>query len=133
MLTLPCAAFAMPCDGSVLWRGHEAAYPSSRRDLRSACHLHDCPDAGQDMAVYEEFFAGQRRGIFVELGGLDGRWCSNTLAFEVALEWTGLLIEGNPNQCPKLQRASSYRPRSEKLCSAVANRSGHIAWYQTPQ
>ena len=123
---------SMPCDGSELWRGKEGSYPNSRRDLRSACHLHDCVDNGQDMSVYEEFFVGQQSGVFVEMGGLDGRWCSNTLAFEVALNWRGLLIEGNPQQCDKLQKSSSFRPWSTKLCSAVANQSGQIAWYQTP-
>jgi len=57
----------------------------------------------------------QVNGLFVELGALDGTTYSNSLWFEKALNWRGLLIEGHPDNSPLLVRAQ----RTERT-SAVA-------------
>lgn len=45
---------------------------------------------------------GVERGIFLEMGALDGITFSNTLMFEQCLGWNGLLIEANPKSFTKL-------------------------------
>lgn len=46
---------------------------------------------------------GVERGIFLEMGALDGITFSNTLMFEQCLGWNGLLIEANPKSFTKLR------------------------------
>ena len=71
----------------------------------------------EDLALYEQFFVGQRDGFFVEMGALDGITLSNTFAFEDKLGWSGVLLEANPRACRTLFR---NRPRAIKLCTAVS-------------
>eukprot|EP00986_Skeletonema_menzelii_P002274 scaffold619_cov150-Skeletonema_menzelii.AAC.22 len=46
---------------------------------------------------------GVERGIFLEMGALDGISFSNSLMFEQCLGWNGLLIEANPKSFTKLR------------------------------
>lgn len=77
----------------------------------------------EDAVIYHRFFSGGsplanlgkrngvnggradnvERGIFLEMGGLDGLTFSNTLMFEQCLGWNGLLIEAQPNNFAKLE------------------------------
>ncbi|TRY76847.1 hypothetical protein TCAL_06873, partial [Tigriopus californicus] len=41
-------------------------------------------------------------GFFIECGALDGETRSNTLGLERDLQWTGILIEGDPKSIPKI-------------------------------
>ena len=45
---------------------------------------------GLDRFLWENFFRGHRKGIFVEAGAADGDSFSNTLFFERSMAWTGL-------------------------------------------
>lgn len=47
---------------------------------------------GQDMWVIA-LFQGKRNGFFLEIGGGDGLWISNTLLLERELGWNGILVE----------------------------------------
>ena len=62
--------------------------------------------------------AGWRPGVFVELGAFDGISLSNTHALEVCYNWTGVLIEGNPENYAALSRS---RRRATKVHSAVCD------------
>ena len=66
---------------------------------------------------------GGRPGTFVELGALDGLTMSNTHMLERCHGWTGLLIEGNPQNAEKLQ--GSYRTGT-KVHSAVCEGKGTL-------
>jgi len=44
----------------------------------------------------------RRGGFYVECGAFDGEILSNTLFFELARNWTGLLAEANPAYYSKL-------------------------------
>lgn len=44
-----------------------------------------------------------RKGIYVEIGALDGITFSNTLKLHTCLGWSGVLIEGNPSNFKRLQ------------------------------
>ena len=58
---------------------------------------------------------------FVEMGALDGLKYSNTLAFERALNWRGVLIEANPAMCELLFYTTAHnRTRSQPLCTGVS-------------
>ena len=72
----------------------------------------------EDYALYEQFFAGVTKGVFVEMGALDGIALSNTLAYERSLNWTGVLIEPNPKWCAGLQ---ANRPRATTVCAAISS------------
>jgi FkbM family methyltransferase len=85
---------------------------------RAAIGAHAKSQDFEDLALYEQFFQGQRNGRFLEMGALDGVGLSNTYAYETALNWTGVLIEANPEACPRLFR---NRPKAINLCSAVSN------------
>lgn len=56
------------------------------------------------------------RGTFVELGALDGNLFSNTNMLERCFNWTGLLIEANPENAAKLVKSTR---RASKVHSAV--------------
>ena len=73
---------------------------------------------GEDRHLNGQFFKGQRGGVFVEMGALDGLKYSNSYAFEHALGWSGVLIEANPASCAKLFR-NRPAPTTLKLCTAV--------------
>ena len=47
---------------------------------------------GQDLFV-REVFKDKRNGYFLEIGGGDGLWISNTLLLEQELGWSGILVE----------------------------------------
>jgi hypothetical protein len=48
---------------------------------------------GQDRFVVEKIFRRKRRGFFLEIGGGDGRYLSNTLILESYFDWSGILVE----------------------------------------
>jgi len=51
----------------------------------------------EDQVVFENYFASplRRNGTFLELGAHDGVAVSNTVWFERALDWSGVLIEAS--------------------------------------
>eukprot|EP00094_Tigriopus_californicus_P003625 TCALIF_03487-PA protein Name:"Similar to S Protein Star (Drosophila melanogaster)" AED:0.09 eAED:0.09 QI:57/0.66/0.5/0.75/0.33/0.5/4/0/291 len=54
------------------------------------------PSMGQGQSI-RKLFRNQTNGFFIECGALDGETRSNTLGLERDLQWTGILIEGDPN------------------------------------
>ncbi|KAF4525312.1 hypothetical protein B566_EDAN014921 [Ephemera danica] len=59
------------------------------------------PSKGQTKFI-KEIFKGKRDLFFVECGANDGEFASNTLFFERQWGWTGLLIEPDPVEIPRL-------------------------------
>lgn len=47
---------------------------------------------GQDLFI-RKAFQNKKNGFFLEIGGGDGLWISNTLLLEQDLGWTGILVE----------------------------------------
>jgi FkbM family methyltransferase len=58
----------------------------------------------EDIFIHEKFFPNKQNGFYIELGGLDGIYSSNTKIFEDYLNWTGILIEPHPNAFKKLEK-----------------------------
>jgi len=48
-------------------------------------------------AFVDKLLSGRRNGFFIECGAADGELYSNSLFFELHRNWTGLLIEANPD------------------------------------
>jgi len=57
---------------------------------------------GQAVAL-EKLFKGKKNGFFIEAGAYDGEHFANTLLFEMKHDWTGLLVEPNPDNYEKLK------------------------------
>ena len=57
---------------------------------------------GQAEAL-EKLFKGKKNGFFIEAGAYDGEHFANTLMFEMKHDWTGLLVEPNPDNYEKLK------------------------------
>ena len=55
-----------------------------------------------EWVINESPLRGYRGGYYVEAGAFDGLTDSNTLTLERYLDWTGLLIEPNPDLIPKV-------------------------------
>lgn len=89
------------------------------------CACWGCPihrsRRGESQYVYSQFFqrgalAERERGVFVELGALDGLHASNSYFFETCLGWRGMLIEGNPQSFAALVK---NRPNATNLNMAI--------------
>ena len=70
----------------------------------------------QDQLVYKIF--PKKQGFFLEMGAFDGKKFSNTLWLERKHNWTGLLIEANPDLCRKID---SLKRHAWRLCACVSN------------
>eukprot|EP00756_Hemistasia_phaeocysticola_P043938 Hpha_TRINITY_DN17521_c0_g1::TRINITY_DN17521_c0_g1_i1::g.92581::m.92581 len=75
----------------------------------------------EDAAIYYRYFCGLCSGVFVEMGAVDGLYCSNSLFFERALGWRGVLIEANPENYRELR---VNRPLSKTLGMAACPAGG---------
>lgn len=73
--------------------------------------------AKQDIVVYDMF--PKDHGFFIEMGAFDGEKWSNTLWLERKHNWTGLLIEANPDLCVKIDK---LHRRVWRLCACVSNK-----------
>ena len=49
-----------------------------------------------------EILGKQKEGFFIEAGAYDGEEFSNSLFFEMKNNWTGLLVEPNPDAIAQL-------------------------------
>jgi len=56
----------------------------------------DVSQVGQS-AFVDKLLSGRRGGFFIECGAADGEAWSNSLFFETERNWTGLLVEANPD------------------------------------
>ena len=91
--------------------------PELHRDFRAS-------QSNEDAYLYQHIFRGANitGRTFIEIGALDGVMLSNTLAFETAFDWRGILIEGHPTNSVKLRSAggvSGKRPRSAVFTTAI--------------
>ncbi|KAK2150652.1 hypothetical protein LSH36_396g00021 [Paralvinella palmiformis] len=74
----------------------------------------------EDEALFKNYFNDPTicGGLYVEIGALDGITYSNTKFFEDNLNWTGVLIEGHPDNAEKLAKNRS-RKRNVIIQEAV--------------
>ena len=65
-------------------------------------------------------FPGMVGGTFIEVGGYNGLWMSNTKLLEAAFGWSGLLVEAHPTSYRELEnnRAARSVTRNVAVCPA---------------
>ena len=64
---------------------------------------------GETQIIYENFFSGCQTGKYLEIGGRDGLDGTNTLFFEIELNWTGMMIEACPQAYLKMVKNRSAK------------------------
>ncbi|XP_057372133.1 protein Star-like isoform X2 [Daphnia carinata] len=95
-----------------LQQDHPCVIQLIRRDYlhppasKSLAYQMDHPDSvdpsdGQSKVILK-ILQNKRRGFFIEAGGYDGEFLSNTLFMERSLQWSGLLIEADKTAYSKL-------------------------------
>ncbi|XP_061177580.1 uncharacterized protein LOC133186342 [Saccostrea echinata] len=77
----------------------------------------------QDEVVFE--ILRKERGFFVDIGAHDGEFLSNTLWLERQHGWTGLLIEGNPEFCEKIDK---LKRNAWRLCACLARNQQNMSF-----
>ena len=84
--------------------------------------LVDHSQLGQSLVVDHQL--NQRRnGFFVECGAGNGEHLSNSLYFETARNWTGLLVEAHPMMFKKMLRLNR-KAYTINACLGATNRTG---------
>ncbi|TRY79994.1 hypothetical protein TCAL_12102 [Tigriopus californicus] len=58
---------------------------------------------GQPLIIDKMFNNKLKKGFFIEAGAFDGEVISNSLRFEIFHQWSGLLVEPNPEPFAKLK------------------------------
>ena len=81
--------------------------------------------SGQDMWVIA-LFKGKRNGFFLEIGGGDGLWISNTLLLEKEFGWNGILVE--PTSA--FERLVKNRPNCTTDNSCVASERKTVTLFE---
>ena len=86
----------------------------------SGTNTTDTSQVGQS-AFVDRLLSGRRDGFFVECGAVDGEVKSNSLFFELKRNWTGLLIEANPD-CHRALLDKNRRAYVLRACLAPDRR-----------
>ena len=81
---------------------------------------------GQDQWLEEHIFKNKRKGVFVEIGALDGIFHSNTFFFEKERDWDGICIEPNPTMFAELVKNRTCM----KLGCAITSVYGTVDFLQ---
>lgn len=77
---------------------------------------------GQDIFVAQTIFRRKRGGFFLEIGGGDGRYLSNTLILETYFDWKGILVE--PTSA--YDQLVKNRPGATCVRAAVSDKRGTV-------
>lgn len=80
---------------------------------------------------YIDFFFGDRKGVFLDLGSNDGKTLSNTHALAKYKGWRGLCVEPAPIAFDKLQKL--YSDREDVVCvkAAVSDYTGVAKFFDS--
>ncbi|XP_078322677.1 uncharacterized protein LOC111104747 [Crassostrea virginica] len=92
-----------------LLKPHKTLYNLENKDKRYS-------QVKQDEVVFD--ILQKEKGFFVDIGAHDGQFLSNTLWLERQHDWTGLLIEANPELCQQIDKLKRHAWR---LCACLSN------------
>lgn len=79
---------------------------------------------GEDKQLYEKYFKNysiEGQKYYFEMGALDGIKYSNTKFYEDHLNWTGILVEGNPYTYTDLVKNRPKNKLMNVICSDMKN------------
>lgn len=71
-----------------------------------------------DKQLFDDYLPNRYNGFFIECGAADGVGYSNTLFFELELDWNGILIEASPKQFKALE---INRPKTLNLLMGLSD------------
>ena len=71
-----------------------------------------------DRIIVDEYFKDKKDGFFIETGACDGIFQSNTFYLETELNWSGILIEPNPDY---VKECIINRPKSKVYDCALVS------------
>lgn len=71
----------------------QPSYRSRCERILRGVHQPGFSQAWQDWILYRNFFAGQRQGVYVDVGSNDPIKLSNTAFFDLCLGWRGICFE----------------------------------------
>lgn len=77
----------------------------------------------QDEVVYE--ILQKKGGFFVDIGAHDGQFLSNSLWLERQHDWSGLLIEANPDLCSAIDKLTR---NAWRLCACLSNSQDSVSF-----
>eukprot|EP00105_Crassostrea_gigas_P027161 XP_011448405.1 PREDICTED: uncharacterized protein LOC105342971 isoform X1 [Crassostrea gigas] len=78
---------------------------------------------GQDEVVFE--ILHKKGGFFLKIGASDGQYLSSTFLLEKRHDWTGLLIESNPNLCKKIDK---FERNVWRLCACLSKSHNSVSF-----
>ena len=81
---------------------------------------------GQDEIV-AKLFNYKRNGFFIEAGAYDGEVYSNTLQLERRYNWTGLLVEPNPDNFVKLL-TKNRKSHAIETCLSITDKVEEVSF-----
>jgi FkbM family methyltransferase len=70
-----------------------------------------------DIYIIDKYFSYKENGIFIEVGGYDGVFHSNTYVLEKYFGWNGILVEPSKNQFEKCKQNRSSHIYNKALVS----------------
>ncbi len=100
--------------------------PCSLRERMECVRRRSRAQYGEDVHLLPLLLeaTGGARGVFVEMGALDGFDKSNTYALERCLGWDGVLIEAEAANFERLSRRNPGRRNATMLHAAVCRKLG---------
>ena len=77
--------------------------------------------------IVAKLFNYKRNGFFIEAGAYDGKVYSNTLQLELRYNWTGILVEPNPDNFVKLltKNRKSY---AIETCLSISDKVEEVSF-----
>jgi len=84
---------------------------------------------GEDIVAWKVLANSSGPRYFVEIGMIDGKRFSNTLAFEQR-GWAGLCVEAHPQY---IDMVRANRPNSTVIHAAVSDQTGTLPFYADPR
>ena len=90
----------------------------------------DFSEQGQTTIVLD-LLAKRRQGFFVECGAADGQHKSNSLYLELFMNWTGIMIEAEPEYFAKLKMKKNRNAFLVNACLSPSTRTAMLNFSST--
>ena len=93
------------------------------------CALPSFSQLAEDQFAISEIFPGKQGGTFIEVGGYNGLWMSNSRTLEWMFGWSGLLVEAHPRLFDEL--SANRGKQSVTVHSAVCNGTQSVTFRES--